>query len=359
MLRGSLWVVASCAALLPIGLAGAADEGVRVADPVVHANLAIYLVHGATAGGAVPLTLAEAVASGRVKVRETGSVNELTVENTGDDEVFVQAGDIVKGGQQDRVLSVDLLLPPHSRRVPIAAFCVESGRWSARGGEDAQQFSSATAAMPSQEAKLAMRAYVAAASTVSALPAGQLRSAFASDPPAADSFEPQTRIWDTVKKTQDQLERSVGAPVAAPASPSSLQLSLENEKLKAAQAAYIDVLQGAGESGNDVVGYVFAINGKIAGGDIYASNALFRKMWRKLLAANVTEAIGKNDAAAAAAPPSADSVKAFLATAESARQFERTLNANVRLAMRDADHTLYAETRRGDDSWVHKNYLAK
>ena len=65
------------------------------------------------------------------------------MENTGKDEVFVQAGDIVKGGQQDRVLSVDLLLPPRSGEVSIAAFCVEHGRWTARGNEDARQFSSA------------------------------------------------------------------------------------------------------------------------------------------------------------------------------------------------------------------------
>ena len=41
------------------------------------------------------MSLEEALAKGRVKVSETGSVNALTVENVGDDEVFVQAGDIV------------------------------------------------------------------------------------------------------------------------------------------------------------------------------------------------------------------------------------------------------------------------
>ena len=102
----------------------------------------------------MPLTLQEALARGAVKVHETGSVNALTVENTGKDEVFVQAGDIVKGGQQDRVLSVDLLLPPRSGQVSIAAFCVEHGRWTARGKEDARQFSSAGSAMPSHEAKV-------------------------------------------------------------------------------------------------------------------------------------------------------------------------------------------------------------
>jgi hypothetical protein len=170
--------------------------------------------------------------------------------------------------------------------------------------------------------------------------------------------ESQQEIWSMVRKTQDRLSRSVGAPVAAPASPSSLQLSLENEKLKQAQTAYIAVLQGAGETGDDIVGYVFAINGKINSGDVYASNALFRKMWNKLLAANVTEAISVKEAAGAA-PPSVKDVEAFLATASAGVKAERAINASVRLATHDGDASLYAETRRADGSWVHRNYLAK
>jgi hypothetical protein len=38
---------------------------------------------------------------------------------------------------------------------------------------------------------------------------------------------------------------------------------------------------------------------------------------------------------------------------------ERAINASVRLATRDGDASLYAETRRSDGSWVHRNYLAK
>jgi len=41
-----------------------------------------------------------------------------------------------------------------------------------------------------------------------------------------------------------------------------LQLALENAKLREAQAAYFDALRSAGESADDIVGYVFAINGK-------------------------------------------------------------------------------------------------
>jgi hypothetical protein len=354
--RAFVRLVMSFAALLPFGSILAAADGPRISGPIVHDNLAIYLVHGAPATGATPRTLQDALAEGLVKVRETGSVNELTVENVGDDEVFIQAGDIVKGGQQDRVLSVDLLLPPHSGILPIAAFCVEPGRWSARGHEDAKQFSSAAAAMPSHEAKLAMRAYAVAA--------GAPRStADRSDPGSqsrehANTGERQQEIWADVAQTQNSLARSVGAPVAAPASPSSLQLSLENEKLKQAQAAYTAALQGAGESDVDIVGYVFAVNGKINSADVYASNALFRTMWPKLLAANVTEAIGEKDTGGAA-PPTVNDIERFLAAAGTAPASVRTLNGNVQLATRDGASALYTETRRTDGSWVHQNYLAK
>jgi hypothetical protein len=342
-------LVASCVAFLPFAFLAVAAPGIEVSGPVVHDNLAVYFVHAAAAQGAVPMSLEEALAKGRLRVNETGSVNELTVENVGGDEVFVQAGEIVKGGRQDRVLSMDLLLLPGSGRVPIAAFCVESGRWAARGQEDPSLFSTAAAAMPSHEAKLAMRNYVAAALATLSFMQGQ---------PQANAAARQAEIWAKVRDTQEQLSRSVGAPVAAPASPSSLQLSLESAKLKEAQAAYIDALGDAGESSDDIVGYVFAINGKISGGDVYASNALFRKMWRKLLTANVTQAIGEKKEAGAA-PPALGDVQAFLTAAESAPKSERALNASVRLVTRDGDSSLYAETQRADGGWVHRNYLAR
>jgi len=352
--RAFVHPVASFVASLAFAASAFAADAVRISGPIVHDNLAVYLVHGPGTGAAVPLTLQEALANGTVKVRETGSVNELTVQNTGSQEVFVQAGDIVKGGRQDRVLSVDLLLPPQSGEVSIAAFCVEHGRWTARGNEDAGQFSSAASAMPSHEAKVAMRNFIAAP----AAPPAQLGREPLAYAAGAGTGRSQQEIWSTVSKTQDRLSRSVGAPVAAPASPSSLQLSLESQKLKEAQATYIKALQSAGETDADIVGYVFAVNGKIDSGDVYASNALFRKMWSKLLAADVTEAIGAKDAAGAA-PPSVEDVEAFLAKASTGAKTERAINAHVHLATLDGAASLYAETRRADGSWVHRNYLAK
>ena len=356
--RAFVHLAAFCVASFPFGSSAFAADGIHVSDPIVQANLAIYLLHGPAAGGGVPLTLQEALAKGGVKVDETGSVNELTAENVGNEEVFVQAGDIVKGGRQDRVLSVDLLLPPRSGRVSIAAFCVEHGRWSGRSGEDAARFASAGSAIPSHEAKIAMRTYSAAAAAAAAAPPRSAAEPDMYNAPLVDTGQSQQTIWSTVTTVQERLTRSLGAPVAAARSPSSLQLSLENEKLKQAQATYITAFQDAGESRADIVGYVFAINGKINGGDVYASNALFRKMWRKQLLANVTEAISKKDAAGAA-PPSVKEVEAFLATAQTGALTEHAINAAVRLATLDGNASLYAETRRPDGTWVHRNYLAK
>jgi len=198
-----------------------------------------------------------------------------------------------------------------------------------------------------------MRTYMANAAAPSQL-AGQLDSA---DPSRTDTGSSQRRIWAMVQTTQDRLARSVGAPVAGPASPSSLQLSLQSEKLKVAQAAYLTALQN-GKVDDDVVGYIAAINGKIGGGDVYASAELFRKMWPKLLAAGVTEAIGDKDAPRAD-PPLADQVAAFMKAVEGAPESERVLNNSVRLATRDGDGSFYAETRQADGAWVHRNYLAK
>jgi len=333
-----------------------ADE-YRVSSPAVHDNLAIYLVHGKSAAGSVPLTLEEALAKGAVKVHETGNVNELQIENLGNGEVFVQSGDIVKGGQQDRVLTVSLLLPQKSGRIPIASFCVEQGRWSARGKEDVKSFATASAAIPSREAKIAMKAPVVASADPEPLSEGATRRG-ARAYRAEDTGQRQQEVWRKVRSVQDKLSGSVGVPVYSPASQTSLQLALENEKLKDAQAAYLSALKSAGEKDDDVVGYVFAVNGKLNSAEIYPSNGLFRKMWPKLLQASITEAISHRNGDKEPAPGS-EVTLAFLTDAAKGKATEKPLPAQVQLEVRDADKAFYFETRRADGAFVHRSYLAK
>ena len=325
-----------------------ADSEPVISGPHVHDNLAVYFVHGESAPGPVPLTLQEALGKGSVRVIETGEVNELKVENTGDEDVFIQAGDIVKGGKQDRVLTLSFVLPPKSGEVGLAAFCVEQGRWSARGIEDVKAFASAREAMPSRKAKLVMARRPAAAATEES--AGDVR--------ASDNYASQREVWASVADTQEKLSGRLNETVTASVSESSLQLSLENEKLKKERARYIDALQKTGEANDDIVGYVLAINGRVVSADVYPSNGLFRKMWDKQLAAGVTEAIGEADGKTVSAPGK-DAAAAFLKAASSPQAHEEVVNDLSRRAVREADEAVFVDAKRGNGSWVHRNYLAK
>src|SRR6266404_516740 len=136
-----------------------AKDEYRLEGPFTQGNLTVFLIHGKDRiKGRTFITLQEALVQKKVIVRETRSVNELSIENISSEEVYVQSGDIVKGGQQDRMMVVDLILPPRSGRIPIAAFCVENGRWSRRGNEEVTTFNSSSNVVASREVKLAAKA---------------------------------------------------------------------------------------------------------------------------------------------------------------------------------------------------------
>lgn len=216
------------------------NHSITISGPYTHRNLTIYLIHGTDQlQGKVPMTLEEAMAKGKVKVYETGQVNELAIENTSTEEVYIQGGDIVKGGRQDRTLPNDFILSAKSGKVPISSFCVEQSRWSKRGTEAATHFSASSNMLSGRELKLA----------------------------AKMDFN-QSKVWENVERTQDRLRDNGIATVNNPESGTSLQLSLENDDLQQMQKEYVEELVKSIEGKNDVIGYIFAINGTLNSGDI-------------------------------------------------------------------------------------------
>lgn len=101
-------------------------ENYTVSQQYACENLTIFLIHGDEKLPEISLlTLQEALEQKKLIVHETRNVNELAIENLSLEEVYVQAGDIVKGGLQDRVFAYDVIVPAGSGRIPIGAFCVE------------------------------------------------------------------------------------------------------------------------------------------------------------------------------------------------------------------------------------------
>src|SRR6058998_3623917 len=158
------------------------NDEYRLEGTYTQGNLSVFLVHGKDKiKGQTFITLQEALIQKKVIVRETRSVNELSIENVSGEEVYVQSGDIVKGGQQDRMLAVDLILPPRSGKIPISAFCVENGRWSQRGNEAVTVFNSSANVVAGRDVKL-----------------------------AAKNTESQSEVWRQVSVAQDKLSANVG-----------------------------------------------------------------------------------------------------------------------------------------------------
>ena len=331
--------------LLTASLTPASDF--RISGPHTQENLTIFLIHSSRHEmGAKLLTLQEAMEQKKVVVYETGRVNELSIENLSSDNVYIQAGDMVKGGQQDRVFPTDFLLTSHSGKVPIASFCVERGRWSKRGVEPEMQFSRADWMAPAK---------------VKA---------------AARDSKNQSDVWNEVSKAQaglaDAVDRMDVAPGALSGSGSrsvrafvapstmSMQLALESNPVVDATAVYVENLANIVNGQNDVVGYAYVINGKLNSAEVYASNDLFRRMWPKLLKSSAAEAFTERGKAGSTGPD-IEAVQQTLDSAESAPESSKVTKGRLSVTKKESGKMLLFETRNQDQDsrWIHRSYVVK
>lgn len=326
-------VAGLCLVLVIAGSALAQTSGYKISAPYTYKNLSIFLIHGkdeSNKGNVI--TLQEAMERKLFVVYETSDVNELQVENLSKEfDVFIQSGDIVKGGKQDRILAVSIIIPARSGRVSIQAFCVESGRWTKRGEEDTGKFNSSNDRIVTKELKM-----------------------------AANGARSQQEVWSQVSEAQTRLAKNVGGKVASDTSESSLQLSLENRRVVASVDDYVKKLEGVVNGQSDVIGYAFSVNGQINSADVYVSNALFKKLWSKMLKAAATEAVSQANGVRLADPVKAEAVKAFLDDADKAAAKEQSVGSGASLVTReDKDNVMYEARDEKSKAVVHKSYVKK
>ena len=309
-----------------------------LSGPFTHSNLQVFLIHGDTQlEERHYATLSEALEKKLVVIKETGNVQELTIENLSKDlTVFLNAGDIVKGGRQDRTVRDDLILPPQSGTVPLAAFCVEHGRWTKRGEENPAAFSANTKALSSRKEKLAARYGLS-----------------------------QSEVWSGVAEQQNKLSDNVSrlagksVDIRSPASGSSLQLTLENKDLDSVKKQYLDKLNPVLNGKTDVIGFAYTINGEINTAEVYNNKNLFRALWPKLLDAAITEAITECNADHQYRTVNADEVKTFFETALSGSVTERRVWKTTLVKTCSNSTTVLFETLdlEADNVWIHKSFI--
>jgi hypothetical protein len=229
----------------------------------------------------VLLVLDEAMASGKVKIREIagGTVNSLTFVNSAEYPVFVMAGEVILGGKQDRIIGRNTVIPANTTQsVPV--FCVEHGRWDGNGQN--KQFV-----------------------TGKALAHGRLRG--------KASYAAQQDVWNEVSaKNQARGTTNSSDTYRRVAQQQSDGTLAGMEKEVEAALARIPAVDR-----KRMVGFAVALNGAVATVDVFGSPALFRKLETKLVRSYLTEAIDVAAEPGARAPSVAD-IRAFMADANKA-----------------------------------------
>lgn len=316
-------LIGSCARRSPGTAGGAAPSGPSygdcvIGDPIVDGSLAVYPVLNPRAAAVDVLTFDEAVAKGLVTVTERGGaendpgggqqqlrqvnerprqtaagqpapqqeaqqtaqinvrqdgqtlqvqtrgggdvVNTLLVENRGDKPVFIMAGEIVKGGRQDRTIAQDSIIPPHSGPVDINVFCVEHGRWQ---GQTAQFTSAKLCADNSVRQKALV-------------------------------LKGQSEVWQAVAAKNDKAS-------AQPQTGTYLAAVSQGDVKKKVDERLARLLRRISGQAH-VTGFVVAMNGTVVGADIFANPSICSKMQEKLLQSYVFDAETDDTAAGKKAP---------------------------------------------------------
>lgn len=191
----------------------------------------------------------------------SGSVNTLYVENTSNDTIMIMAGEVVKGGKQDRVLAQDMVLLPHSGKKDISVFCVEHGRWQYSEG--------------SKKENNTFYGYSKVSSTA-------VRKVAVVD-------KNQQKVWENVADVTTKNSATTGSGTYT-----ALDTSKKyNDELK----RYIDYFKTTMKNQGNVIGVIACTGDKVIGCDMFATPDMFKLYFDNLMNSYSTEAISNGSVA--------------------------------------------------------------
>ncbi|MDO8691660.1 MAG: hypothetical protein Q7R39_16925 [Dehalococcoidia bacterium] len=231
----------------------------EVAEGRVHDRMVVFPVHsggrGKRTGDLEYRTLSEAIAEGWVEVTErpSATVPDLVLRNRGRTMVLVFDGEEIVGGKQNRIVNASFLVAAESE-VVLPVTCVEQGRWR----DVSPSFASG------ESANFSLRREKSSQVAESLRTTGR---------PVAD----QSAVWehlsalhvdsDTFSETgaMNDLYRSRGGSLS------------EYER----GLPYCD----------EAIGMIVAINGNIAGAELFDQPRTARVLWTKLVRSYALDAL--------------------------------------------------------------------
>ncbi|MEA2553127.1 MAG: hypothetical protein QOJ65_1303 [Fimbriimonadaceae bacterium] len=289
-----------------------------------YKNLAAYPIYESL-GHVVDsqyITLDEGLKAGTVTVSERGStpiirirtpspptpaggeyqssaeVNTLWLTNKSGKKLLLISGEMVRGGQQDRIIGKDTIIPPGKEPVDLGVYCVEHGRWSGSAG------------------------FGSAPSSVSvASPA--IRN-------SAQNEQSQTQVWGKVRELRVSNGISGGSDAYRALAADKIVVGKVEDYVHAIDAKFPD---------QKATGVAIAVNGKLLWVDRFGSNALFRKYWPRLLRSYAMEAL-TSQTRMPTPPPSADEAERFVKARDGKISYEVSEHNSKLVKIEDKQHVI-------------------
>lgn len=183
------------------------------------------------------------------------TVNKLFIENVSEDTVLVFAGEVVKGGKQDRMLAQNMLLPPKSGKMDVSVFCVEQNRWTYGENNDSTKTKFTT---NKNYASNSMRK-------------------------VAIVDKNQSGVWKEVDNVTTKNNAKTNS--------NTFTALKESKEYQEKLAGYLSYFEKSIKDTINLVGFVACTGDKVIGCDMFATHDMLKNQMANLLQTYTTEAI--------------------------------------------------------------------
>jgi hypothetical protein len=301
----------------------------RIQGPVAYQDLTVFFLCSNRQDENDFLTLDEGLKEGLVIIteQEQERVNALWLDNQSDRPLYLQEGERLVGGKQDRTIVSSLVIPPKSGKTAVPTLCVEHNRWveGNRGKEFGFSVNPALA------------------------PKG-VRG-------AAKVEGSQDRVWGCVAAQKVSAHKTLQCPNTN----SSVNEMLDAPQVQSISEEYASALGQALEraENGDAVGMAIVFNGQIEEVNLYPNHALFRKLFPRLIRAYAVQAALLKNQLQGREPLTDTAVAEFLQATDAKSQKKKALDAHNNVEVCELGDSRFQCTTRYNGQSIHWQLIAK
>jgi hypothetical protein len=301
----------------------------HIQGPFAHEDLTVFLLCSDQQDESDFLTLDEGLKEGLVTIseQEREQVRALSIENQSDRPLYLQEGERLVGGKQDRTIISSLVIPPRSGKTTVPTFCVEHSRWVE--GTKGREFGF---------------------SVNPALAPKGVRG-------AAKVEGSQDRVWGCVAAQKDSACRTLKCPNTN----SSVNEMLDSPQVQGISEEYAVALAKSLDraENSDAVGMAIVFNGQVEEVNLYPNRALFRKLFPRLIRAYAVQAALLKDQAKGGEPMTSTAVAQFLQARDAKSQKKNALDAHNDVQVSQLDENRFQCTTLYNGRSIHWQVMSK